>query len=345
MNEKRIQEITKAFQGKKVVVVGDFFLDRYAYAEYSGVSRETGNKIIRINKHYYVPGGTSNVAANLASYGGDVRTLGVIGQDDYARMLIQILDTYGIDSRGLIQSPERLTGSYEKVKVYEGDRYLDEFRIDVDNLNPMLPEALQQLTDGIRQAVAEADLVVAPDYNEEGFPTIAGEVLSLLSELAGASDKLFVCTSRTRIEKFRSFVCVPNEYETAVAVTGEDFDIFKEFSLDEVHTFGKKLATQSNAPAFVTCGPRGMTAVDPEGNLFDVPTIALTENIDITGCGDSALCAISMALAAGATIQEAAQMGNMGANVTIRKLNINGTSSPSELLENYQSVFRDSGLW
>ena len=82
-----------------------------------------------------------------------------------------------------------------------------------------------------------------------------------------------------------------------------------------------------------------------EGQATDVPTVALTEDIDITGCGDSALCAISVALSTGASLTEAAQLGNMGANVTIRKLNINGTSSPQELIDIYNRVFRDSGLW
>ena len=95
MNEKRIREITEAFAEKRVAVVGDLFLDRYAVAHYSGVSRETGKPVIRIRDHYYVPGGTSNVAANLASPGGRVRCFGVLGNDPYATILKGLLTSFG----------------------------------------------------------------------------------------------------------------------------------------------------------------------------------------------------------------------------------------------------------
>ncbi|HPP12455.1 MAG TPA: PfkB family carbohydrate kinase, partial [bacterium] len=63
-----------------------------------------------------------------------------------------------------------------------------------------------------------------------------------------------------------------------------------------------------------------------------VPTIALSENIDITGAGDTVTAVMSAALASGATLLEAAQLANMAASVTIRKIGTTGTACPEEIL-------------
>jgi len=81
---------------------------------------------------------------------------------------------------------------------------------------------------------------------------------------------------------------------------------------------------------FVTLGERGIVAADA-GAAARVPGVHVDPPIDIVGAGDTCLASIAMALGAGATPAEAAELGNLAASVTIRKIGTTGTATVEEL--------------
>jgi sugar/nucleoside kinase (ribokinase family) len=84
------------------------------------------------------------------------------------------------------------------------------------------------------------------------------------------------------------------------------------------------------APICATCGPKGMLVTDPE--LTRVPGVRVEGPIDSTGAGDSATAGATSALAAGATLPEAALLGNLVASITVQQLATTGTARPEQLL-------------
>jgi bifunctional ADP-heptose synthase (sugar kinase/adenylyltransferase) len=82
---------------------------------------------------------------------------------------------------------------------------------------------------------------------------------------------------------------------------------------------------------FVTLGENGVLVAAAD-DVTHVPGIRAEPPIDIVGAGDSALASIAMALGAGATPAEAAELGNLAAAVTVRKIGTTGTATVEELV-------------
>ena len=61
--------------------------------------------------------------------------------------------------------------------------------------------------------------------------------------------------------------------------------------------------------------------------------------IDIVGAGDSTSAAIACAIAAGASLPEAAAFGNLIASITIQQLGTTGTDSPEQVRARWREVF------
>ena len=111
-----IGKIIEGFKGLKVLVVGDFFLDKYyIYDPRIGEpSLETGIIPIVVTEYEPSPGAAGNVAKNVAMLGARVTTLGVIGDDEEGKTLLRCLEKLGVDTSHMIVSPYRATRFYSK---------------------------------------------------------------------------------------------------------------------------------------------------------------------------------------------------------------------------------------
>jgi sugar/nucleoside kinase (ribokinase family) len=74
-----------------------------------------------------------------------------------------------------------------------------------------------------------------------------------------------------------------------------------------------------------------MLVSDPEWTV--VPGLPVAGEIDPTGAGDSVSAGAVLALCAGATLPEAALVGNLVASVTIQQIGTTGVARPQQLRE------------
>ena len=85
----------------------------------------------------------------------------------------------------------------------------------------------------------------------------------------------------------------------------------------------------------MTLGAEG--SVFSDGNAMQrFSTWAVNGPVDIVGAGDTFLSGFSCALAAGATVSEAADFGGLCSAITIQKIGITGTASPEEIMKAYE---------
>ena len=91
MKRERLDEITHQFAGKRIVVCGDFFLDRYLWVDpaRAEISIETGHTAHQVTHQTFAPGAAGTVATNLAALGAEVICVGVIGDDGDVLLLRQ----------------------------------------------------------------------------------------------------------------------------------------------------------------------------------------------------------------------------------------------------------------
>jgi sugar/nucleoside kinase (ribokinase family) len=64
----------------------------------------------------------------------------------------------------------------------------------------------------------------------------------------------------------------------------------------------------------------------------------VTGPVDPVGAGDSASAGIVCAVAAGATLEQAAAFGNLVASVTVQQIGTTGTATPEQLRRRWREV-------
>jgi rfaE bifunctional protein kinase chain/domain len=331
MDRQKLEYVLKKVQSVSVLVVGDFFLDKYFEIDRSldEVSIETGLTAYQVVGKRSAPGAAGVVTANLKAIGvGEVICLGVVGKDGEGFELKCGLVDVGARTDAMIESGEVFTPTYMKPLVKEGNgRFSEMSRLDIKNRKPMPRDIEDELIDRLKVLLAGVDGVAVSDQvQERNCGVITDRVRDEIAGLAGEG-KFVLVDSRVRIGEFRRAAVKPNSFEAARAV-GLGFD--GEPTLEQAKSAGVALAEKVGSTVFVTVGAQGMVVCDG-GGAVHVPGRMVEGEIDIVGAGDSSLAGIMAARCSGLDLVDSAAMGNLVASVTVTKIGETGTASPDEL--------------
>lgn len=338
MTRERLKGLLDCFPGLKIAVVGDFFLDRYLILDSSltEVSLETGLDAYQVVAKRHSPGAAGTVAANLKALGvGDVRAVGVIGDDGEGYELRRAIDRIGVDRRHLLTRSDLFTPTYTKPMLREGGKERELNRLDVKNRRPMPDDVQEEVVKRVSECLEDVDAVIVGDQvQERNCGVVADRVREALGEMAAKSEKVFFADSRTRIGEFRNFIIKPNRLEAVRAV---EAGFEGEPRLEHVQAAGRVLLQRTGRPVYITLGERGMLLLTKQGQE-EIPAVPVEGEIDIVGAGDSTTAGIVCALCAGATLQEAGLLGNIVASITIQQIGTTGTASPGQVLARFEQI-------
>jgi D-beta-D-heptose 7-phosphate kinase/D-beta-D-heptose 1-phosphate adenosyltransferase len=303
---------------RKIAVIGDVMLDVYVRGAVGRISPEAPIPIVEIrDKDVKLPGGAANVAANVASLGGSAALIGIIGRDPSGRDLARELKRRHVDISGLLAVQDRPTT--EKIRVIGGAQQL--VRLDREVTAPISEQHQAQLIDHAVAAVRRADGVIFEDYNKGVLtPRVIRSVMSSARRLHK------VVTVDPKFRNFFEFkgatVIKPNMKEV-VAALGTD-------GSGELETVGAKILQRTGCGAVVlTRSEHGMTLFERRKPPITIPTLA-REVFDVSGAGDTVIATLTLALAAGASLLQAAALANYAAGIEVEKLGV-ATVSIAEL--------------
>ena len=339
MDETRLKTLLARFSGVRALVVGDFFLDRYLVIDPALAERsiETGLEAHQVVEVIASPGAAGTVTANLRALGASVAALGIVGDDGEGYELRRGLRAIGADDSALVVADRWHTPTYTKpIARGSGSAPQERERLDIRTRAPAPAAAIDRLLERLDDLVERVNAVlVADQMPEPDRGSITGRVRERLAELAVRHpNKWFLADSRERIGAFRNLIVKPNLRECARAIFPKHRG---EPDLALAGRAGELLRQRTGRPVLVTLGAAGMLVVSEQG-AERVPALAVDGPIDVVGAGDSALAAIAAGLCAGATLAEAAQLGNLAAAVTIQQLGTTGTASPEQIAAIWQSV-------
>ena len=344
LSTHRLAQILSAIPETRVIVVGDFFLDKYLVTDplLSERSVETALEARQVTEVRCSPGAAGTVTSNLAALGvGEIHAVGVIGDDGEGFELERGLRATGVDTAGLMRSPTRFTPTYMKPMVAEsaGERELE--RLDIKNRAPLdsaaesaIIRTLDDTLTGIEKRKTKNEspfaVIIADQVEDSNCGVITDMVRERLCHLASQRpDVVVLADSRARIGQFRGVHIKPNKSEAARATAFRS-----ELGLVtwEAADVANSLYQRTGKPVFLTMGEDGMIVATGD-SLMHVFAMPAPQEVDIVGAGDSVTAGIICALCAGATPIEAACLGNLCASITIRKIGQTGTASPDELRE------------
>jgi rfaE bifunctional protein kinase chain/domain len=323
-----LAEYVERFEGKRVVVLGDFVADSFQYGDITRVSREAPVLILRHRETRVVPGGGANAANNFAALGAKVFPVTAVGSDAAGHSLIQTFREKKVDTSGILRVKGRITPT--KTRFLAGWAHTvghQVLRVDYEPQSG-LPEALQRkIQTLLASRMKKADALAISDY---GFGVAGPEVVRHVVGKIGRSIPVSL-DSRYRLADFKNVgitAATPNEAEMEAlhhTTIGDDTAGLERCG--RATLAGMKLGS-----LIVTRGKDGMAVFQPGTKTVHIPMHGSDQAVDVTGAGDTVLAAYTLGLASGALPVEAAHIANIAGGLVVMKRGT-ATVSRAELLE------------
>ncbi len=303
-------------RGKRVLVVGDVMVDEWVWGRVSRISPEAPVPVVAVHDHSFTLGGAGNVANNLVAIGADVSFAASVGDDAEGTRVLELLDAIGVDRRGVIVATDRPTT--RKTRIVAHNQQV--VRADWESSEPLGPSDRARACAQVAKLAAQCDAVVLSDYAKGLFSRD-------LVEAANVAPVVMADPKPKNIALFAGVTCVAPNVGEAAGATG--IAIKDDASLEAA---GSKLLEQLGTRyVVVTRGERGMALFGADGERLHIPSVARTV-FDVSGAGDTVVAVLTLALSAGASIEEAVRLANFAAGAVVEKLGT-ATASPQEILE------------
>lgn len=320
LDSSHAQALVSRFDRRNVVVVGDIMLDRFIIGTVTRISPEAPVPVVRFQSEMARLGGAANVAHNAAVLGARTTLIGVVGRDAAGARVRELLTEAGLPIDGLVDDASRPT--VEKVRIIAG-RNQQVARVDYESDTDVSATIEDVLIERIAQCAATADVVLVSDYLKG---TISQRVMRTLLESKRSDVALVVDPKIPHIDRYEGATLVtPNTHEAEQAThrvirTDEDAAaVARDFRV-----------RARCASVLITRGEHGMW-LSSDAAEGSVPAVA-REVADVTGAGDTVVATLSLALAAGASLPEAAVLANYAAGIVVGKFGA-ATVTQQELID------------
>jgi rfaE bifunctional protein kinase chain/domain len=331
---ERLRKLVQSFPNVTVVVLGDLVADEFIHGEISRVSREAPVLILKHRQRRIVPGGGGNAVMNLKDLGVNVMPVGLVGDDEAGRLLLQEFKQKKIPTSGIQRVKGLATTTKTRILAYMPHSARQQVvRVDrePEPLADKHPAVTSIVTAAWKYATA-ADAMLISDY---GYGAATPKLFTTI-RASGAYSKIPVTLdSRYRMLEYRHVTAAtPNEGEVEEALQCK-------IGADKKKLFdgGSKLMEQMKMDSLViTRGSDGMVAFDGDHKPVEIPIFGSDEVADVTGAGDTVIATFTAALAAGEDTVTAARLANLAGGIVVMKRGT-ATVSQAELLQAVDKAF------
>jgi D-glycero-beta-D-manno-heptose-7-phosphate kinase len=302
----RARTLIDAMRGRRLLVVGDVMLDQFIIGQVHRISPEAPVPIVTYDRDEYRAGGAANVALNARALGAQVDLVGLVGADDAAWRLRDLLSAADVSAAGLITDDKRRTTT--KVRIVTA-RNQQVARVDYESEAPAHQAVEGSVIDQIDSRMERVDAVIVSDYLK-GFVT-RNLMASLVAACQSRNVPIFVDPKIPHIDLYAGVSLVtPNHHEAELATN------LRIRSSEEARRAAEAFRDRTRcAGVLITMGEHGMwlAADGIEGHL----AATAREVADVTGAGDTVVATLALAIAGGATAAEAAHLANTAAGIVV----------------------------
>jgi D-beta-D-heptose 7-phosphate kinase/D-beta-D-heptose 1-phosphate adenosyltransferase len=316
MDSLRLSQIAGRFAGQRILVAGDLMLDEFLWGQVSRISPEAPVPVVEVTSESYYPGGAANVARNVREFTTGTALMGVAGADSQGDLLLSLLAEGGIDTSAVQRDAAQST----TVKTRVIARNQQVVRVDRERRTPLSPAGTDLAIGRLRRCMGDLDGIIVADYGK-GFLTQA--LADAICGLAGEHGKILTVDPHphTSLAWKGATAIKPNRTEAYLAAglapSGPDMPAKGGGVVMEA---GRRLleAWQPGS-LLITLGEQGMVLFESGRAPYHIPTRA-KEVFDVSGAGDTAIAVLTLALCAGASPAEAAELANCASGIAVGKL-------------------------
>ena len=323
LSKNRVQEILASAERCRIAVLGDVMLDEFIWGDVVRISPEAPVPVVNIQRESTRLGGAANVLANIAALGPGARVIGVVGNDAAAQKLSVAVDEQGPRTEhALIVDAERPT----TIKIRIIARHQMVVRADREHRGHVNGSVESEIIAAVKDAVASSDALIVSDYDKG---VVTRRVLQETLSVAYERIPVLIDPKIRNFDSYRPATLVTPNHHEALRLTNseEDTDEGLQVAAREIR------ARLSCDAVLITRGERGMMLVEGDRPAVCVETAA-REVFDVTGAGDTVIATLATAMAAGASMKEAAVLANHAAGIVVGKLGT-ATATAEELIKSF----------
>jgi rfaE bifunctional protein kinase chain/domain len=281
--------------------------------------------ILRHDETETFAGGAANAASNIASLGAKVSIIGLVGDDENGRKLLDRLDRNGVDRTFVVAAPGFRTTT--KVRVLAGQHYAARqqvIRIDYENSQDTDAAAANDIKVNLERAAETADAIVVSDYNYGAANPVIGQLAVSIGRRRGIP---VIVDSRFRLQAFSGATSATPNQDEVEQILGSDFTEFDCAALCKELGFDALLMTRGN---------QGMLLAQSGHEPQSIDSIGSKEPVDVTGAGDTVIAVYALGLACGLGFRDSARLANHAGGIVVMKKGT-ATVGPDELLKSLRN--------
>jgi rfaE bifunctional protein kinase chain/domain/rfaE bifunctional protein nucleotidyltransferase chain/domain len=313
LSDGHLHDLLERGLGRRLVVVGDYILDRYHFCDATGLAGEAPVMSLRALERRDYDGGAGVIALHLAGLGARPVLVSALADDDVSRRAELRLAAAGVE----------LHCSRPRRQVVTKHRYLvDRSKLFKVDDGAALPADTLEEDRVIARVLEAADGAAAVVFADFGYGVITSGVLErLLPELRTRVPVLAADVSGKQGNLLRfhgvDLLC-PSEREAREACHDSSAGL-GAVAWDLLNRTGAR-------QAIITLGKQGLVTFErnresaAERLHSEYLPALCPQGLDPLGCGDALLATTTLALCAGGSLQAAALLGSIAAAIEVQEV-------------------------
>lgn len=309
-----ISSVFESFQQMHVVVIGDVMLDKYIYGSTDRISPEAPVPVVDVRKQETRLGGAANVALNCKALGAKVTLASVVGNDDDAQLMLELLQSHDIATDLIQKSDTRPTTVKQRIMSRNQQLLRLDFEttadLDTTDEHPFIDRVMRYVQ------VQKPDMVIFEDYNKGVLK--ANVINRILGHCITLGIPTAVDPKKVNFFNYKGItIFKPNLKEVKEGLDWKVLDINIE-SLNAVH---EALAEQlQHQISFITLSERGVYVHDQDAaHLY--PTY-IRNIADVSGAGDTVIAVGAMTYVATRNAGLMAQWANVAGGLVCETVGV-----------------------
>lgn len=300
------------FAGLKVLVVGDVMIDAYYFGKVERISPEAPVPVVAVEKKENRLGGAANVAMNLITLGAKPVVCSIVGNDSDGNELIDLFEKNGVETSGIVKSPERVT----TVKLRVISQATQMLRIDTEDTKPASAAESSELVQKIGTLLDDADVLIFEDYDKG---VLTKDNIAAITKLAQQRNIPVVVDPKKR--NFNAYhhadLFKPNlkEFREGWKV---DFDEDDKVSFEAA--VKNMMQTMSLKHAMITMSERGVMITN--GTDFHYIPAHIRKIADVSGAGDTVISVAALCMALKMDIRQVAELANLAGGLVCEEVGV-----------------------
>ncbi len=311
---KKLDDILKSFQQKKILIIGDVMVDEYLWGDVTRISPEAPVPVVSCTKKEYRMGGAANVAINVSAMAAEPILCSVIGDDEVGSIFLQLLKKRNMSDIGIISSSQRKTTV--KTRVIGNHQHL--LRVDHEITSFLDTELEIQLLDKAAELFNKFsfDAIIFQDY-DKGI--ITEKIIDGITKL-GVERRIpiLVDPKKRNFLTYRNVTLFkPNHKELTeglnCTINKDDHEGLFTVTriLHREHKISNVMVTLSEKGVFIS-----------DGEKFRIIPAIERDVADVSGAGDTVISIAALSLAAGLDTFQAAELANLAGGIVCEKVGV-----------------------